>query len=120
MRVFKERRDQVVAEGVRVFRVVSVYGEAVTIIAVQTILGAEPHEAVAILEDASDRAVREALLDGETSETDSVRGCGIGILRQGRFRHGLEMSGDAVADNRDRNGRMPSVASSPGTPIRPA
>jgi hypothetical protein len=44
----------------------------VAIVAVEPILGAEPHESPVVLEDAGHRALGETLFDGEAIETNDA------------------------------------------------
>ncbi len=62
--------DPVHAQAVRIAGLVLIDPEFVAIIAVQPVLGAEPHKAQAILYDAVDGALRQAILKGELPELD--------------------------------------------------
>ena len=60
-----------------VLRIVPEGGEAVAIIAVQSVLGGEPQKAEAVLHDAAHQALRQPVIDGERIERqcDGVHLC---------------------------------------------
>ncbi len=75
--VFKEAEDRIVAEGRRIFGVIFEYGEAVAIVAVQAVLGADPQEAAFILQETQHRVLGEAVFEGEALEAQgSIEGNG--------------------------------------------
>jgi len=52
----------------RVIRIRLEHGKIVAIVFIQSLIGAEPQESLAILVDAVDFAVRKAMLDGDVGE----------------------------------------------------
>ena len=64
--------DPVGAQAVGIASIVLIDPEFVAVVAVQPILRAKPHEAMAVLDDAVDRALGEAVFDGEAPELDSL------------------------------------------------
>lgn len=68
--VFDNTFYLVVADGPGVIGIVAVYGEGIAVVSVKAILGTEPHEAVAVAEDAVDAALGEAVAGGKGGETD--------------------------------------------------
>jgi hypothetical protein len=54
------------------------HDELVAVVAVQAVLGAEPHEAAGVLDNGLDGVLREAVGDGEMAEGDAVLLCGEG------------------------------------------
>jgi hypothetical protein len=65
--------DPVGAQAVGIVAMVLIDPELVAVVAVQTVLGAEPHKAPAVLDDAVDRALGKTVLDGELPELDTPR-----------------------------------------------
>jgi hypothetical protein len=62
------------ADAREIVRVVSGHHERVAIVAVETLGRAQPHEAVAILHDGDDIALRQAIIGGEAPELEIARG----------------------------------------------
>jgi hypothetical protein len=71
-RVLEEGPDPVVTQAVRIVRVVLVHCETVPVILVESVVGAKPHEALAILEDAVHGTVRESVFNRDALETEAV------------------------------------------------
>ena len=69
-RILVDLPDGALAEAGGIVGVMAVDGETIAVVAVQPVIGPEPHEAVAILEDGPYRALGEALLDGEVLEAE--------------------------------------------------
>jgi hypothetical protein len=60
-----QRFDLLVTQAVGVAQVVLLQGKVVAVVPIEPIVGAQPHESLAVLEDAVHRAVREAALSME-------------------------------------------------------
>ena len=60
--IFPNRADIVVAQAIRVGRIVFVYHHRIAIVAVEAVVGTEPHIAAAILQHTRNRGLRQALL----------------------------------------------------------
>ena len=56
-------------DGVAVCGIIAEYPELIPVIAVQSVLGAEPHESTAVLHHTIDRTLGQTILDGEVPET---------------------------------------------------
>ncbi len=70
--VFDHRPDVVVTQAGRISGDVPVVGKGVSIVLVQPILCAEPHEPFAILQNAIDRTLGEPLFQGDALEFDGL------------------------------------------------
>lgn len=70
--ILEDRHHGVVGERPRVARVMGEGEEAVAVVAVQPVLGSEPHEPGAVLEDTGDEGLGKALLQGDASELDAL------------------------------------------------
>ena len=71
--VFHQIADEVGAQASGIVRVVLVRDEGVSIIAIEAITGAEPHEAAVILQNGNDIIHREAIGRGEVSKLKVAR-----------------------------------------------
>jgi hypothetical protein len=86
--VFEQRIDVVVAQRGAVLRIVAEHREGISVIAVQAVLGGEPHEAVPVLNDRVHHALRQTILDGERPEWKDERVLlGIGAQEPDAQRH---------------------------------
>ena len=61
--VFVETPDEVAAQGVGIIGIFLDYSEAVAVVFVQTVFGTKPHEPLAVLQNAHNRALRQALFE---------------------------------------------------------
>ena len=68
--VLEQIPDVVGAQAASVVRVVLVGDEGVAVVPIEAILGGEPHEAPAVLQDCHDTALREAIVRGEVCESE--------------------------------------------------
>jgi hypothetical protein len=68
-RVLEQRPNTVVAQAVEIIRVVLVCHETVAIVPIEPIVGAKPHETIAILQDAVHSAMGEPVLDGDAGKS---------------------------------------------------
>ena len=65
-------QDVAVGEGVGVFLIVGEGGEVVAVVAVEPLLGAEPHEALAVLGDAQHAVLGEPIADAEAFKLEGA------------------------------------------------
>ncbi len=75
VRVFIEGHDGIVAKAVGIVRIVTVYCERVAIVSVQAILGAKPHESLAVLHNGGYRVLGKAILCSQSIKMNSVGSC---------------------------------------------
>lgn len=76
--VFIETMDEVAADAGAVVGIISKYFKSVSVKAIESILGTEPHESFFILQAADDGVVGEAVFDLEMSEIVGLTGGGKG------------------------------------------
>ncbi len=72
--VLQQGQNEVAAQARRIIGVVFEHHEAVPIIAVESVPGGEPHEALAILQDGKDPVLGQALVGGEVGEDEVFLG----------------------------------------------
>jgi len=68
--IFVAKLDPIAAQAVGVISIVPVDLELISIVPIQPILRAEPHEAPVVLFDATDRALGQTIFQPETPELD--------------------------------------------------
>lgn len=68
-----ESAHRVVRYARAIVRIVRERGEGVPIVAVQSILGGEPEEAMSVLHDVADQPLRKAVIDGDRLEREDDR-----------------------------------------------